>query len=68
MRPALDDGLDPATLMCAGDRAGRRRRRADGPVPEPDSVRVVSLLSWRYGNPALVVAEQLGLTAARDCA
>ncbi len=31
-------------------------------VPEVDSVRVVSLLSWRYGDPALVVAQQLGLS------
>jgi acetyl-CoA C-acetyltransferase len=31
-------------------------------IPNPDSIRVVSLLSWRYGDPAFVLAEQLGLT------
>ncbi len=31
-------------------------------VPAADAVRVVSLLSWRYGNPALLVADRLGLS------
>jgi acetyl-CoA C-acetyltransferase len=32
-------------------------------VPNPDAIRVVSLLSWKYGNPAQFIAEDLGLTA-----
>jgi acetyl-CoA C-acetyltransferase len=31
-------------------------------VPKPDAIRVVSLLSWKYGNPAQFIAEDLGLT------
>jgi acetyl-CoA C-acetyltransferase len=41
------------------------RRAADdaglNSVPNPTSLRVVSLLSWRYGNAPRFVAEQLGL-------
>src|SRR5262245_51678394 len=32
--------------------------------PAVDSIRVVSLFSWRYGNPAWVLADGLGLTPA----
>jgi acetyl-CoA C-acetyltransferase len=54
----LDDALDPATLMVAAieraaEDAGLRS------VPLVDSIRVVGLLSWRYGNPAHVVAGML---------
>ena len=57
----LDDALDPATLMSeaiglAVADAGLASLR------HVDSVRVVSLLSWKYGNPARVVADQCGLT------
>jgi acetyl-CoA C-acetyltransferase len=31
-------------------------------VPNPDAIRVVSLLSWKYGNPAHFIAQDLGLT------
>jgi len=37
-------------------------------VPDVDSIRVVSLLSWRYGDPALVVAQQLGVAVAETAA
>lgn len=56
----LDDALDPSMLMAEAVRAAA----ADAglaTVPQPDSWRVVSLLSWRYGDPAWVVAERLGL-------
>ena len=36
-------------------------------TPEADAVRVVSLLSWRYGNAPLLLAHQLGI-APRDLA
>ncbi len=57
----IADALEPADLMAravelAATDAGL------GSVPEADSVRVVSLLTWRYGNPALIVAERLGLS------
>jgi acetyl-CoA C-acetyltransferase len=31
-------------------------------VPNPDSIRVVNLLSWKYGNPAQFIAEDLKLS------
>ena len=55
----LDDALDPATLMCEAIRAAAADAGLAS-VPAADSLRVVSLLSWRYGDPALVVAHQLG--------
>src|SRR5687767_6682843 len=44
-----------AIRLAAGD-AGL------GAVPAADSIRVVSLLSWRYGNPAHLIADELALT------
>jgi len=55
------DAIEPADLMArAIELAAADAGLAS--VPEPDSVRVVSLLTWKYGNPALVVAERLGLS------
>ena len=45
------DALDPVGMM--GEAI--RRAAADAglsSVPNPDALRVVSLLSWKYGNPA----------------
>jgi acetyl-CoA C-acetyltransferase len=63
----LDDALDPATLMCEAIRAAAADAGL-GSVPKADSVRVVSLLSWRYGDPALVVAQQLRLSPRETAA
>ena len=57
----LDDARDPVALMVeaislAASDAGLAS------VPNPDAIRVVSLLSWKYGNPAHFIAEDLGLT------
>ncbi|MCU1397833.1 MAG: hypothetical protein JWN62_942 [Acidimicrobiales bacterium] len=54
------EALDPVEMMCraihsAADDAGLAE------IPHPDAVTVVALLSWRHGNPALLIAEQLGL-------
>lgn len=57
----VENALDPASLMCEAIRVAAADAGLAG-VPATDSVRVVSLLSWRYGDPALVVAQQLGLT------
>ena len=57
----LDDALHPVALMAEAV----ARATADAGLsatPNPDSLRVVSLLSWRYGDPAYVLAQQLGLT------
>ncbi len=55
----LDDALEPAALMVEAIGAASRDAGLDG-VPDADSLRVVGLLSWRYGNPAWAVAERLG--------
>ncbi|MEQ1872871.1 MAG: acetyl-CoA acetyltransferase [Ilumatobacteraceae bacterium] len=63
----LDDALDPATLMCEAIRAACTDAGLAS-VPDVDSIRVVTLLSWRYGDPALVVAQQLGLSSRETAA
>jgi len=57
----LDDSLEPTALMAEAVRAAATDAGLSG-VPNPDSVRVVGLLSWRYGDPAFVLAEQMGLS------
>jgi len=57
----LDDARDPVALMVeaitlAAEDAGLSS------VPNPDAIRVVSLLAWKYGNPAHFIAQDLGLT------
>jgi acetyl-CoA C-acetyltransferase len=57
----IDDARDAVALMgeaitLAAADAGLKS------VPNPDAIRVVSLLSWKYGNPAALIAEDLGLT------
>ncbi|MDO8389345.1 MAG: acetyl-CoA acetyltransferase [Actinomycetota bacterium] len=56
----LDDALDPSTLMAEAIRLAATDAGLAS-VPQPDSWRVISLLSWRYGDPAWVVAQRLGL-------
>ena len=57
----LDDALDASALMVEAIRAAAIDAGL-GSVPSPDAIRVVGLLSWRYGNPAWVVAQQLGVS------
>lgn len=57
----LDDARDPVALMVeaislAATDAGLAS------VPNPDALRVVNLLTWKYGNPAHFIANDLGLT------
>jgi acetyl-CoA C-acetyltransferase len=54
------DGVEPAELMARAIEAAARDAGLSGP-PAADSLRVVSTLSWRYNNPAYVVATRLGL-------
>jgi acetyl-CoA C-acetyltransferase len=59
----VSDGVEPAVLMARAIQAAA----ADAGLPAPpaaDSLRVVSTLSWRYNNPAYVVAGRLGLEPA----
>ncbi len=59
----LDDALEPAALMEAAIREAATDAGLDGP-PQLDSIRVVSSLSWKYRNPAWIIAERLGQSPA----
>ena len=56
----LDEALDPTLLMCSaiGNATADAGLRS---IPNPQSIRVVSLLSWKHGDPAYLIANQLGL-------
>ena len=56
----VSDALEPAELMARAIEAAADDAGLAAP-PEADSIRVVSSLSWRYQNPALVVAGRLGI-------
>ena len=57
----LDDALDAVGMMVqAIEKAAADAGLAS--VPNPDSIRVVNLLSWKYGNPAQFIAEDLKLS------
>jgi len=57
----LDDARDPVALMVDAIRLAAEDARLSS-VPQPDAIRVVSLLSWKYGNPAQLIADDLGLS------
>lgn len=58
---SLDDALDPSAMMAEAIRLAAHDAGL-GSVPAADSIRVVGLLSWRYGDPGHVVAGHLGLS------
>ena len=62
----LDDALDPSALMALAIRQAIADAGIDA-LNSVDSLRVVGLLSWKYGNAPQVVADAAGLTA-RDLA
>ncbi|MFO7165415.1 MAG: hypothetical protein DIU75_019040, partial [Mycolicibacterium hassiacum] len=56
----INPDVEPVDLMAQAARAA-----ADARVLESvDSIRVVNLLSWRYRDPGLLVAERIGATGA----
>jgi acetyl-CoA C-acetyltransferase len=57
----LDDALEPLQLIVEAVRAAAADAKLAS-VPAADSVQVNHLLSWRYRDPARLVAEELGLT------
>jgi acetyl-CoA C-acetyltransferase len=57
----VEDALDAVGLMEQAIAGAAADAGLSGP-PKVDSIRVVSLFSWRYRNPAWLVAEHLGLT------
>ena len=56
----IDDAQDPVALMVSAVQQAAHDAALSS-VPEPDAIRVVSLLSWKYGDPALLIAQDLGL-------
>ncbi len=61
---AVSDALHPAAMMAEAIRLAAADAGLGSVPGAVDSIRVVGLLSWRYGDPALIVAEELGITTA----
>jgi acetyl-CoA C-acetyltransferase len=57
----LDDARDPVSLMVEAIQKASSDASL-GAVPAPDAIRVVSLLSWKYGDPAYLIAQDLGVS------
>lgn len=57
----FEGAMDPVAMMGEAIRMAAADAGLTS-VPNPDALRVVSLLSWKYGNPARFIAEDLGLT------
>jgi acetyl-CoA C-acetyltransferase len=55
-----DEALEPVDLMAEATRAAVADTGADGLLRRVQSVRVVEVLSWRYHDPAALVAERIG--------
>ena len=47
----FDEALDPSLMMCSaiGDATADAGLRS---IPNPQSLRVVNLLTWKYGDPS----------------
>lgn len=61
----VDEGaepLEPVALMAEAVRRAAADAGHDGLGARASSVRVVSVLSWRYRDPGALLAEQLGAT------
>jgi acetyl-CoA C-acetyltransferase len=61
---SLDDALEPVALMERAVVAAAGDAGLSGP-PAADALRVVSQLSWRYGNTPRFLARRLGIEPAR---
>ncbi len=61
---SIADGLEPAALMERAILAACDDAGLTGP-PSADALRVVSQLSWRYGNTPRFVADRLGIAPRR---
>ncbi len=57
----IDDAMHPVELMAEAVRRATTDAGLNA-TPDPDSIRVVSLLTWRYGDPAYVLGQHLGRT------
>ncbi|MGI8664260.1 MAG: acetyl-CoA acetyltransferase [Acidimicrobiales bacterium] len=57
-----DGSLEPVDLIVAAGRLAAREAGNGKLLESIDSVRIVSMLSWRYRDPGTLVAERLGAT------
>ena len=60
----LDDALSPVDLIVEAVRAAAADTGAPNLISHAQSLRVVQLLSWRYRDPAALVAARLGIRPA----
>lgn len=60
--PSLEAGREPADLMVEAIGLAAADAGLSG-VPNPDSIRVVKSLSWRYRDAARAIADRLGITS-----
>ena len=61
-RSAPADAREPVDLIADAARLASEDAKAPGLLAAVDSVRTVALLSWRYVNPAALVASRIGAT------
>ncbi|MCF8610132.1 acetyl-CoA acetyltransferase [Gordonia sp. HY285] len=55
-----DGGVEPVDLIAQAARAAAAEAGSDRILRRIDSIRLVRMLSWRYRNAGLLVAERLG--------
>jgi acetyl-CoA C-acetyltransferase len=60
----LDDALSPVDLIVEAVRAAAADTGAANVLSHAQSLRVVQLLSWRYRDPAALIAARLGIHPA----
>ena len=58
---SLDDALSPVDLIVEAVRSAAADTGAANVISHAQSLRVVQLLSWRYRDPAAIVAARLGI-------
>ena len=58
------DGAEPVDLMAAAARAAAAEAGSERLLEQVDTVWVVRLLSWRYRDPGLLVAERVGAASS----
>jgi acetyl-CoA C-acetyltransferase len=61
---SVETALDPVSMMTQATRLACSDAGLTN-IPDPDLIAVVALLSWRYGDPAYLVGQQLGVTPGR---
>lgn len=57
--------LEPVALLAEAARLTEADAGADGLLAALDTIAVINILSWRYRDPAALVADHLGIEVAR---